>query len=90
MLYLIESQNTALSCINSNLNFVYFVGGGIVRIFYKTKHVAQMAERVATNSEVPSLSPHLGSNETCFNKNDYIVKLVHVIKYLVRNLREWS
>ena len=29
----------------------------------KPKHVAQMAERVATNTEVPSSSPRLGSNE---------------------------
>ena len=30
--------------------------------------VAQMAERAAMNSKVPSLSPRLGSYETCFKE----------------------
>ena len=47
--------------------------------------IAQMAERLITNSEVPSSSPGSGSNETIFSKLKSYCLFQHIV---IRNIGE--
>ena len=63
-------HNCSCNKIRTYVEFITFWGSFLIQNWLKYRStVAQMAERVSMNSELPSSSPCLGSNETSFKKN---------------------
>ena len=56
-----------------------------VGLFMSWNMIAQMAERLTTNSEVPSSSPRSGSNEIIFSK----LKSYCLLQHMVINTHGW-